>query len=123
MIRPWFRHAAVPWEDNSHPDESIWGESSLHQTRGAPDRARIGRPASAVSREVARNGPAGRYRALRAQALAEQRARRPKRAKLAGNEELRGRVQAGLGRRWSPEQVSVAEGAVPGSAGDAGVAR
>ena len=23
-------------EDNSHPDESIWGESSLHQTRGAP---------------------------------------------------------------------------------------
>src|SRR5437660_11692513 len=24
-------------EDNSHPDESIWGESSLHQTRGDPD--------------------------------------------------------------------------------------
>ena len=24
-------------EDNSHPDQSIWGESSLHQTRGAPD--------------------------------------------------------------------------------------
>ena len=23
-------------EDNSHPDQSIWGESSLHQTRGAP---------------------------------------------------------------------------------------
>ena len=23
-------------EDNSHPDKSIWGESSLHQTRGAP---------------------------------------------------------------------------------------
>ena len=24
-------------EDNSHPDKSIWGESSLHQTRGAPE--------------------------------------------------------------------------------------
>ena len=23
-------------EDNGHPDESIWGESSLHQTRGVP---------------------------------------------------------------------------------------
>src|SRR2546429_9989289 len=23
-------------EDNGHPDKSIWGESSLHQTRGAP---------------------------------------------------------------------------------------
>src|SRR6266852_2685278 len=23
-------------EDNGHPDESIWGESSLHQTRGYP---------------------------------------------------------------------------------------
>jgi hypothetical protein len=23
-------------EDNDHPDQSIWGESSLHQTRGAP---------------------------------------------------------------------------------------
>ena len=27
-------------EDNSHPDQSIWGESSLHQTRGAPGRLR-----------------------------------------------------------------------------------
>src|SRR5881392_3584182 len=25
-------------EDNGHPDQSIWGESSLHQTRGAPVR-------------------------------------------------------------------------------------
>jgi hypothetical protein len=25
-------------EDNGHPDQSIWGESSLHQTRGAPPR-------------------------------------------------------------------------------------
>jgi IS30 family transposase len=68
--------------------------------------ARIGRAASTVSREVARNGPRERYRGLRAQALAERRARRPKAAKLAGNEVLRARVQAKLARRWSPEQVS-----------------
>ena len=30
-------------EDNSHPDQSIWGESSLHQTRGAPPPLRIAR--------------------------------------------------------------------------------
>jgi IS30 family transposase len=64
------------------------------------------RPASTISREVARNGPRGRYRAVRAQALAEVRARRPKEAKLAGNAELRGWVQGKLVQRWSPEQVS-----------------
>jgi IS30 family transposase len=68
--------------------------------------ARIGRPASTVSREVARNGPAGRYRAVRAQALAELRARRPKEAKLAGNDELRCWVQGKLGSKWSPEEIS-----------------
>jgi IS30 family transposase len=67
---------------------------------------RIGRPASTVSREVARNGPRGRYRALRAQALAEARARRPKAAKLAAGGELRGWVREHLAMRWSPEQVS-----------------
>jgi IS30 family transposase len=64
------------------------------------------RPASTVSREVARNGPAGRYRAVRAQALAELRARRPKTAKLAGSDELRGWVQGKLERKWSPEEIS-----------------
>jgi hypothetical protein len=35
-------------EDNGHPDQSIWGESSLHQTRGAPVivAGRGGRPSS-----------------------------------------------------------------------------
>ena len=64
------------------------------------------RPASTISREVERNGPRGRYRALRAQALAEQRARRPKEAKLAGNRELQAWVQDKLRKRWSPEQIS-----------------
>jgi IS30 family transposase len=68
--------------------------------------ARIGRPASTVSREVSRNGPPGPYRAVRAQALAELRGRRPKEAKLAGSGELRCWVQEHLQKRWSPEQIS-----------------
>jgi transposase, IS30 family len=69
--------------------------------------ARLGRSPSTVSREVARNSSGkGSYRALAAQFRAEQRGRRPKAAKLAGSDELRGWVQAGLRRRWSPEQVS-----------------
>ena len=64
------------------------------------------RPACTISREVRRNGPAKRYRALRAQAWAEERAQRPKTAKLAGNEELRDWVQRHLEKKWSPEQIS-----------------
>ena len=69
--------------------------------------ARLGRPASTVSREVRRNGSRRGYRALAAQAQADERARRPKTARLAGNQRLRELVQAMLERRWSPEQVSV----------------
>jgi IS30 family transposase len=71
--------------------------------------ARLGRAPSTVSREVARNGYRGRYRyrALAAQAQADFRARRPKTAKLAGNDRLRDWVAARLEERWSPEQVSV----------------
>jgi IS30 family transposase len=68
--------------------------------------ARIGRPASTISREVRRNGPPGRYRALRAQALAEERAARPKTAKLAADGELRDWVRRHLEMKWSPEQIS-----------------
>jgi transposase, IS30 family len=70
---------------------------------------RLGRPASTVSREIARNSPARgprRYRAVAAQVRAEERARRPKRAKLAQDGELRRRVQQKLQENWSPEQVS-----------------
>jgi transposase, IS30 family len=67
----------------------------------------LGRPASTVSREIARNSSAaGSYRATAAQGRAEARARRPKTAKLAGSAELRGWVQGKLRKRWSPEQVS-----------------
>ena len=70
---------------------------------------RLGRAASTVSREIARNSPARgprRYRAVAAQVRAEERARRPKPSKLAVNGELRGWVQGKLEEDWSPEQVS-----------------
>ncbi len=67
----------------------------------------LGRSVSTVSREVVRNSGRLGYRALAAQAQAEFRARRPKTAKLAGNDRLRGRVACWLEERWSPEQVSV----------------
>ncbi|HSS88146.1 MAG TPA: IS30 family transposase [Streptosporangiaceae bacterium] len=69
--------------------------------------ARLGRAPSTVSRELQRNCLSrGRYRAVAAQRRAEDRARRPKRAKLAGDDELRGWVQGKLRKRWSPEQIS-----------------
>jgi IS30 family transposase len=70
---------------------------------------RLGRPASTVSREIGRNSPAAgprRYRAVAAQVRAEERARRPKPAKLAVNGELRGWVQDKLKEDWSPEEIS-----------------
>jgi IS30 family transposase len=76
--------------------------------KGVREIAReLGRAASTVSREITRNSSgAGSYRATAAQYRAEVRGRRPKTAKLAGNEELRGWVQGKLRKRWSPEQVS-----------------
>jgi IS30 family transposase len=68
--------------------------------------ARLGRPASTVSREIRRNSSRLGYRAVAAQAQAEARARRPKTARLAGNARLRGWVQGRLEERWSPEQIS-----------------
>ena len=68
---------------------------------------RLGRSPSTISREVRRNSRGRKvYRALAAQGQAQHRAARPKTAKLAGNAELRGLVQARLKQKWSPEQIS-----------------
>jgi transposase, IS30 family len=70
----------------------------------------LGRAPSTVSREIARGcltrRPRGRYRATVAQARAEQRARRPKLSRLAGNRLLRAHVQQELLEGWSPEQIA-----------------
>ena len=67
---------------------------------------RLGRSPSTVSREVARNSVRGIYRAHLAQREAAERARRPKPAKLAVNDELREWVQGKLRKNWSPEEIS-----------------
>src|SRR5438445_1094914 len=68
--------------------------------------ARLGRHHTTISRELARNSATGGYRAGSAQRQADQRARRPKTAKLAADPVLRDRVQALLTDRLSPEQIS-----------------
>jgi len=68
--------------------------------------ARIGRAPSTISRELARNGGRGEYRAYRADRRAWRRARRPKPSKLAENPQLRAVVEDKLDHWWSPEQVA-----------------
>jgi IS30 family transposase len=66
----------------------------------------LGRAASTISREVARNGGLRKYRAERAERQAESRASRPKVCKLAKHWRLRRLVAAKLRRRWSPQQIA-----------------
>ncbi len=67
---------------------------------------RLGRAGSTISRELARNGGRGGYRAHRGDQLAWQRARRPQASKLAANKPLRDEVEDKLVLRWSPQQIS-----------------
>ena len=65
----------------------------------------LGRAPSTITRDVAANGAASAYRACRAAERARRLAARPKRAKLAMSAPLRHQVEAGLRRRWSPQQI------------------
>jgi IS30 family transposase len=67
---------------------------------------RLGRSASTVSREVARNGGRHGYRGWRAEQTAWQRARRPKPRKLVLDPVLAVVVERLLAQRCSPQQVS-----------------
>jgi transposase, IS30 family len=80
---------------------------------------RLGRPASTVSRELARNADRdGRYRPRAAHARAVARRARPRPGKVARDPVLAGFVAARLRQRWSPEQISQAlRCQFPGDAG------
>jgi IS30 family transposase len=67
---------------------------------------RLQRPVCTVTRELARNGGRSAYRANEAEASAWDRARRPKRCRLAVNPKLRYLVAGKLAADWSPEQIS-----------------
>jgi transposase, IS30 family len=85
-------------------------EIALGRARGDSIRtiaALLGRSPSTVSRELRRNADGlGRYRATTAHALAYHRASRPKPARLVQNLELRGKVEADLAKKYSPEQIA-----------------
>jgi transposase, IS30 family len=66
----------------------------------------LGRAPSTISREIERCGGRGRYRALSAERAAIGRLARPKPGKLSRSPRLRAAVEAGLGRHWSPQQIS-----------------
>ena len=66
----------------------------------------LGRAKSTVSREIERNGGMVRYRAAQADRCAWDRARRPKRCKLALNRRLARRVAIKLKQNWSPQQIA-----------------
>ncbi|MGW9405428.1 IS30 family transposase [Arthrobacter sp. NPDC055585] len=100
----------------SHPGNgrclSLTEREQIQDLRRAGESVRsigraLGRPASTISRELARNtaGDLG-YLPFTAHRLAAVRRLRPKQAKLAGPGRLREYVQAGLAVEWSPEQIS-----------------
>ena len=67
----------------------------------------LGRCASTVAREIARNGGLRAYRACRADARAWERARRPKCCKLALQPQLCAQVARKLSeQQWSPQQIA-----------------
>ena len=75
---------------------------------------KLGRAASTISREIARNGGTGRYRAAESEARAWSEARRPQQCALARRPLLREWVASKLQKNWSPRQISVGlKGAFP----------
>ncbi len=66
----------------------------------------LGRSPSTISRELHRNGGATGYRAVQADQAAWDRARRPKRCKLACNRFLSRTVATKLRLLWSPHQIA-----------------
>ncbi|RRH79149.1 IS30 family transposase [Variovorax beijingensis] len=66
----------------------------------------LDRSPSTISREVKRNGGQGSYRAASADQLAWDKARRPKRCKLAKNRRLAHIVAGKLQLQWSPQQIA-----------------
>lgn len=67
---------------------------------------RLERAPSSISREVSRNGGRCFYRANQAEQAAWDRARRPKRCKLAQSPKLAQLVAQKLQIQWSPEQIA-----------------
>ncbi len=83
----------------------------------------LGRAPSTISREVRRNGGSANYRATTSDQAAWDRALRPKTCKLACHPALAQAVSAKLRRKWSPEQIALAQAYVPEKSAETSVAR
>jgi hypothetical protein len=95
------RVAALTLQEREEISRGLARGDSLRQLA-----RQLGRAASTISREIARNYGKKRYRAIDADDRAWRRARRPKRCLLARHPELRTYVAARLGEDWSPEQIA-----------------
>ena len=96
-----------------HPRYLSWEErttiADLHRERKTLREIAqaVGRHPSTISRELSRNSdPAGRYLPGTAERLMAERVQRPRRRRVAVDEQLRAVVRTLLGKRWSPEQVA-----------------
>jgi transposase, IS30 family len=90
-------------------DERIHIADRLRENAGPRQIAReLGRSPSTISREARRNAhpESGAYRPHAAQRRADARRPRPKPSKIGSRPQLRDYIQARLGRKWSPEQIS-----------------
>ena len=103
-IRPPDRRRAAQVLSLDEREEISRGLSTRCSLRGIARS--LGRSPSTISREVLRNGGADRYRATDSDRAAWDRARRPKRCKLACRPALARTVSAKLRRNWSPEQIA-----------------
>lgn len=103
-IRPTPRHRAALRLSLTEREEISRGIAAGESARAIA--ARIGRSASSVSREIARNGGRDAYRAADADAAMWERSRRPKASKLDRYEGLRELVRLKLTDDWSPEQIA-----------------
>jgi IS30 family transposase len=95
------RAGTLTVEEREEISRGIADEQSFRQIA-----ARLQRPVSTISREVARHGGRAKYRAIEAETAALARARRPKVCKLATNVRLQRCVAFKLMSNWSPEQIS-----------------
>lgn len=103
-VVPWARHRARMALGLGEREEISRGLAAGLAIRAIARS--LGRSASTISREIARNGDAKTYRANRADKRAWERGLRPKPCRLACHGRLRWRVAQKLAQQWSPEQIA-----------------
>lgn len=77
-----------------------------HAWYAAAIARKLGRDPSVITREISRNGGRGKYSAVTAQQRADQQKSRPQARKLEKDTGLHDAVNAGLAKKWSPQQIA-----------------